>query len=137
MSLVQAREIFWNDILNIVKSVWQFLVIIEEEKNIVRYLQEVILSNNFFLQNRAQLAKRLIDFLNSKSAQEMKDFGIEDRTKHVMEIRKMKLKNANKKAIEKKLMEIKEAMMSFDINFDKRTRAGFRYFWDHQNNLLS
>lgn len=37
----------------------------------------------------------------------------------------MILKNAKRKAAEKKLMEIKEAVMKFDINFDKRTRAGF------------
>lgn len=62
MSLVQAREILWNGIINTVKSVWQFL------------------SNKRNLQNKAQFAKKLIDLLNSKFAKEMKEFGIEDKT---------------------------------------------------------
>ena len=48
----------------------------------------------------------------------------------------MILKNANRKGAENKLMEIKEAVMSFDINFDKRTRAGLPSCWDQQNNFL-
>ena len=39
MSHIQAREILWNDIIDIVENIWEFLVIMEEEKIIVRDME--------------------------------------------------------------------------------------------------
>ena len=71
MSLVQAREILWNDIITIVKKIWEFLLIVEEKK-IVRYLEGEIMASKQKLQQRAQFAKNMIDFLNSKYVHQLK-----------------------------------------------------------------
>lgn len=40
------------------------------------------------------------------------------------------------KTTETKLTDIKEVVMKFNINFDKRTRVGLPSCWDQQGNLL-
>lgn len=35
MSLIQSKEILWDEIIEIIKGIWEFLVIISEEKTIV------------------------------------------------------------------------------------------------------
>lgn len=82
------------------------------------------------LQQRAQFAKKMIGFLNSKSTQELKEDGIEDITKCVMEINKTTMKNFYRKMVEKKLKEVKESIMRFNVAFDQRTRAGLPSCWD-------
>ena len=74
MSLIQAREIIWNDIIEVVKNVWVLLIIVGEEKSIVRDLEEVIVTHKQKSQNMALYARRLIDFIDSKTTQELKDF---------------------------------------------------------------
>lgn len=113
-----------------------FLIIMEEEKIIVRDLEEIIMANKQKLQLKGQFAKKVIDFLNSRSAQELKEFGIEDKTKHIMEMNKMIVNNSYRKATEKKLIEVK-VVMKFNVIFDKRTSAGLPSCWDQQGNLLS
>ena len=94
MSLIQAREIIWIDIIETVKNVWDLLAITREEKNIVRDLEGIIVENKKKLENGALSAKRLIDFINSKSKQELKEFGIEDKTQCVLELENMIVKNS-------------------------------------------
>lgn len=72
-----------------------------EEKVIVRDLGSIIVSHKEKSQQRPQLAKKMIDFLNSKSSQELSNMQVEDRTKPVLEINKM----VYRKTIEAKLGE--------------------------------
>lgn len=49
----------------------------------------------------------------------------------------MVLKKLYKKTIETKLAEIKESVLNFNTNFDKRTRAGLLFCLHQQGNQLS
>lgn len=78
----------------------------------------------------------MIDFLNSKSSQELRTMQVEDRTQMVLEINKMVQKNMYRKTTEVKLGEIKGSVMKFNTNFDKRMRVGFPSCQDQQGNFL-
>lgn len=121
MCLIQAREIIWNAVIDVVKNMWDLLIIFGEEKSIVRDLENVIGENKEKLQNRASYAKRLIDFINSRNAQELKDFVIDDKTRCVPELKNMIIKNSYMKSSYKKLKEVKEAVVRFNVLFYKRT----------------
>lgn len=45
ISSIQAREILWDEIIEFIKGIWEFLVIISEEKKIVRDMEEVTIKN--------------------------------------------------------------------------------------------
>ena len=71
MSLIQAKDIVWNEIIEVMKTIWESLIIVSEEKSIIRDLQELVLADNHKLLNRALWEKRLIDFVNFKKDQEL------------------------------------------------------------------
>lgn len=45
MSLIQERDIIWNDIIEQVKVIWDYMWIMVEDKTIVRDLEVIISSN--------------------------------------------------------------------------------------------
>lgn len=136
MSLIHAREIIWNDIVQWVKEIWNHMLVMEEKKIVVRDLEIAIASNKYKSKKSAQLAKRRIGFLNDKSYQELREMEIEDKTFIILEINKMVQKNIYKRNVETKLGEIKESKLTFHSNFDKRTRVGFPSGWGQQGNIL-
>ena len=95
-----------------------------EEKSIILDLQELILDDKQNFLNKALWEKRFIDFVNSKTYQELGENEIKDRTLCVLEINKFIVKNACRKSTEKKLTEIKKVVDKFNTMFDKRTSAG-------------
>lgn len=91
------------------------MLIMVEEKTIVRDLEVIITSNKDKSQQSAQLAKRMIEFLNSKSTQELR----------TMEINKMLHKDIYRKNFEIKLGGIKKSIFSCNSYFDKRIKGIF------------
>ena len=61
---------------------------------------------------------------------------MQDRMLYALEINKMIIRNDLRKAAEKKLIEIKEAVSEFDKYFDKMTRVGLPSCWGAKGNLL-
>lgn len=53
MSLIQAREILWNDIIHTVTKILESLFIVEEENIIIKYLESFITTNKEKLHQRA------------------------------------------------------------------------------------
>lgn len=123
MSLIQDREIIWNHIIHTMRNILEFLLIVAEENVIIRDMEGIISSSKQKIQQRANLAKKIIDFLNSKTSQELRDMQIEYITNLVLEVNKMALKNLYRKTTKTKLGEIKEVVLKLNTNFDKRTRA--------------
>lgn len=118
------------------RNIQESLSIVEEEKIIIRDLENMIIVNKQKLKQRGQFTKKMIDFLDSIFSQQLSELGVEDRTEYVLEINKMIVKNLYKKTKKEKLTKVKEAVMKFNTDFDKRTRVGFPSCWDQQGNLL-
>lgn len=45
VSLIQAREILWDKIIEVIKGIWGFLVIISEEKTLIQDMEKVVTKN--------------------------------------------------------------------------------------------
>ena len=86
--------------------------------------------------NRAIWARRFIDFIDSKSDQELEENYMQDRILYAVETNKMIVRNDFRKATEKNLMEIKEAISQYDKLFDKITRVGPPSCWGVEGNIL-
>ena len=112
-------------------------MVVAEEKSLIREFDEQVMANRQKTINRAIWEKIFIDFINSKIDQELEENEIKDRILYAVEINKMIVKNDYRKATEKKLMEIKEAVSQFDKLFDKITRAGLPSCWGVGGSLLS
>lgn len=103
ITLIQAKDIVWNEIIEVIKTTWESLIIVSEEKRIVRDLQELVVVDKQKTLNRALWAKKFIDFINSKTYQVLEENEIKDRTLCVLEINKLIVKNACRNSVEKKL----------------------------------
>lgn len=136
MYLIQAMEVLWDEIIQVIKYIWEFLVIVSDEKTIVRDMESLVMKNKQKLLERSKFAKIMIDFINSKSDAELKEHDLLEKTLCAMDLNKMIIKNIYRKNIEKKMNEIKEVVSRFNILFDKRVRAGLPSCQDLQGNLL-
>lgn len=108
MSLIQAMEILWDEIIEIIKNIWEFLVIMSDEKALVRDMEGEVMKDKQKDLDRSKFAKIMIDFINSKSASELKEHDLPDRTLCEIDFNKMIVRNIYTNTAEKKkLKEIK------------------------------
>lgn len=119
ISLIQAKDIIWNDIIAEMKTIWDFLTIVVEEKSIIKEFEEQVITEKKKIINRAIWARNCINFIDSKKYQELEENEIKDKILYVVEINKMIVKNDCRKSTEKKLIELKGAVNQFDKLFDK------------------
>lgn len=73
MSLIRAREILWDEVIEVIRGIWEFIVIISQEKTLVRDMEDVVIKNKQKYLDRSKFAKIMIDFINSKSTTELKE----------------------------------------------------------------
>ena len=71
ISLIQEKDIIWNDIISEMKSIWSCLKIVVEEKSLIRECEEPIMTDKQKAINRVIWARRFIEFINSKTDQEL------------------------------------------------------------------
>ena len=107
------------------KATWGSLTIVSEEKSIARDFEDKDMTNKQKTINRAIWENKFIDFIDSKSDQELEENDIKDRILYAVEINKLIVKNTCRKTTEKKLAEIKEPVNRFDNLYEKRARVGF------------
>ena len=98
MSLIEAKHILWNEIIGVMKTICESLVLISEEKIINRDLQELVLADKQKMHDSTIWDRKLIYFVNSKSDQELGEHEIQYRTLYVLEINKVIVNNAHRKS---------------------------------------
>ena len=87
--------------------------------------------------NRAIWERKFIDFIDSKTDQELEENEIKDMILYAVEINKMIVKNDWRKSTKKKLIELKDAVNQFDNLFDKIERDILPSCWGLGGGLLS
>jgi len=93
-------------------------------------MEEVVIKNKQKDLDRSKFAKRMIDFINSKSTAELKEHDMPNKITYAIYFNKNIVRNIYRIATEKKIKEIKEAISKFNILFDKRVRVGLPSYWD-------
>lgn len=73
ISLIRVKYIIWNDIISEMKSIWNFLMVVAEEKSLIKDFEEQVMTDKQKTINRAIWARIFIDFINSKTDQELEE----------------------------------------------------------------
>ena len=76
--LIQAKDIIWNDIIVEMKENWGFLTVIVEERSIIRDFEEQAMDDKQKTINKAIWARKFIDFIDSKTDQDLEENEIKD-----------------------------------------------------------
>jgi hypothetical protein len=88
-TLSEAKENIWMDINKYMEEIWPFIQIIFEKHELVQKAREAIGKIREELGEKPIEATELIRFLNSKNKQELEALEIEDRTKTILEVKKV------------------------------------------------
>lgn len=99
-------------------------------------MEEVVIKNKQKYLDRSNFGKRMIDFINSKSIEKLKELDIPNRTSCAIYFNKMIVRNIYKITVEKRINEMKESVSKCNILFDKRVRDGLPSCWDLPVSLL-
>ena len=87
--LREINEILWDNIVESIKSVWSFFQTIFEQNDLIKVAQEEIDKTRDELRGRPEQANQLIQFLNTQTKQQLSEFGIDDRTGTILEIKRV------------------------------------------------
>lgn len=94
ISLIEARQIVWDDIIQEVYSIWDYIHIISQQNIIMNGSKLRIDACKKNVQKEAMEAKNMIKYLNGKYSTELRALDITDKDGAIMEINKMNEKNA-------------------------------------------
>ena len=87
--LGQTKEFLWANIIDSVNDIWPSIQVIFEQTELVKVATEAIKKVKEDLGEQPEEANRLIHFLNRKYRHEPNEMGVEDRTKAIIEVKKV------------------------------------------------
>lgn len=88
-TLAQVKEIIWNNIIEAMDEISPCIQIIFELKEFIERANQAISTNNNELGDMPATTNNIIKFLNSKNIYELDDLGVDDRTKTILELKKV------------------------------------------------
>ena len=87
--LREINEIIWDNIFQSLKDVWPSIEIMQEQNDLVKLAIEEVQAVREELGNRPDEANELIHFRNTQTKQQLEEFGIQDRTGTILEIKRV------------------------------------------------
>jgi hypothetical protein len=79
-TLAEAKENIWIDISNSISTIWPMVQIMFEQHDLVLKRRQAIDRIRRELDEIPSVANELINFLNSKTKEELEELKVEDRT---------------------------------------------------------
>jgi len=88
-TLAHVKEIIWNNIIEEIDEILPCIQIIFELKELMEKAKKNISNINAELGEMPDTFNIIINFLNSKNIYELDDLGVDDRTKTILEVKKV------------------------------------------------
>jgi len=89
MSLVEARQLIWDEIIFEMKKIWESMNLVAEQKLVVRSIEFFNLSSKNEDIKDAKTTENFMRCLNANSTNKLISMDISDKTKVVMKITKV------------------------------------------------
>ena len=111
--LIDIRNILWTDISQSINDVWSSIQIIFEQIDLVKVALQEIQKTKEELGGKPEEAIRIINFLNSRNKHQLEQLNIEDRTRTILEIKKVLTKRSLMQNLERKCQNTREDIDEF------------------------
>ena len=115
--LGQTKEILWANIIDSVNDIWSSIQVIFKQTELVKVATEAMQKVREELGDIPEDANQLIHFLNNKNRYELHELGIEDRTKAILEVKKVISKRNHMLNLEEKFHNMQVAIDRFMDKF--------------------
>ena len=122
--LSELKEILWYNIIQLIKKVWPFIQIIYEQQDLVSWALEEIEKAREELGKMPEEANRLINFLNTQNKKQLAELGIQDRTRTILEIKRVFTKRTLMQNLERRCSDMQQEICSFRERFDDMLKKG-------------
>ena len=122
--LKEINEILWDNIIQSIKDVWSSIQIMYERNDLVKLAIEEVESIREELGNRPEEANQLIQFLNTQTRHQLAELGIQDRTKTILEIKRVFTKRTLMQNLERRCSDMQEEIIAFRERFDILLKKG-------------
>jgi len=104
--LNEINDILWDNIIELIRGIWPSIQAIFEQNELVKIAQEEMNKTRHELRGKPEHAQQIIQFLNSRTKQQLALLGIEDRTGTVLEAKRVFTKRTFMQNLERKCTDI-------------------------------
>ena len=122
--LNEINDILWDNIIELIRDIWPSIQAIFEQNELVKVAQEEINRTRHELRGRPEQAQQLIQFLNSKTKQQLALLGIDDRTGAILEAKRVFTKRTFMQNLERKCTDILVDINNFREKFQALLDSG-------------
>jgi hypothetical protein len=102
-TLAVVKENVWTDITKSINEIWPMIQIMFEHNELVQRSKQAIDKIRVELGDRPTQENDIIKFLNSKTKEELEELRIEDRTKTILEVKRVLTKRGLMLQLEEKV----------------------------------
>ena len=101
-TLAEAKENIWTNIAKSMNEIWPMVQIMFEQHDLVLKSRKTIDKIKIELGEMPSATNEIIKFLNSKTKEELEELKVEDRTKTILEVKRVLTKRGLMLQLEEK-----------------------------------
>jgi DNA repair exonuclease SbcCD ATPase subunit len=111
-TLVEVKESVWTDITKSMNEIWPMIQIMFEKNELVQRRKQAIEKIKVELGDMPTQENEIIKFLNSKTREELEELKIEDRTKTILEVKRVLTKRGL-------MLQLEEKVQAMDLGVQR------------------
>jgi hypothetical protein len=123
-TLAEAKENIWMDISNSINEIWPMVQIMFEQHELVIRSRQVIDKIKRDLGEMPTEANEIIRFMNSKTREELEELKIKDRTKTILEVKRVLTKRGLMLQLEEKVQNMDIGVQRFFSKIEALQKKG-------------
>jgi hypothetical protein len=130
-----SKNIIWDNIANTNFNNWSYFTLVEYELDLISVVFKDIKGKTNELENKHDLEVDIINFLNNKTKEELKDLQVNDRINIVTDVKRVITKRILLQNEETKFHELMREISTFMKIFSDVIKHGFPSFWNENRDL--
>jgi hypothetical protein len=123
-TLAEVKELVWSDISKSINKIWPMVQIMFEKNELLERSKQAVEKIRTELGDLPVQANEIIRFLNSKTREELEELKIEDRTKTILEVKRVLTKRGLMLQLEEKIQVMDQGVQRFFHKIDALQRKG-------------
>jgi hypothetical protein len=112
-TLAEVKEIVWTDITKSINEIWPMIQIMFEQNELLQRSKQAVEKIRVELGDMPAQANEIIRFLNSKTREELEELKIDDRTKTILEVKRVLTKRSLMLHLEEKVQVMDQGVHKF------------------------
>jgi hypothetical protein len=123
-TLAEVKELVWTDISKSINEIWPMVQIMFKQNELLERSKKAVEKIRIELGDMPAQANEIIRFLNSKTREELEELKIEDRTKTILEVKRVLTKGGLMLQLEEKIQVMDQGVQRCFHKIDDLQKKG-------------